>query len=195
MGKNKIKREVTEAQESPPKKKTKASKVKKEPNEEPAAETDVSMAADANGIAGELKYSDKLAFASPIAQPMAGKKLTKKLLKLLKSAVKETGLPGRKDSGIVTGLKSVQVGITRKNERGLVIFAGNVTPIDVMSHLPAVCEDRDIPYVYVPLKSDISQALGVRRTTIMVLVRANKKYEDAYTECLNEVKSLFPLNL
>lgn len=195
MGKSKVKREaVTEVPESPPKKKAKASKVKDEPKEEPAAETDVSMV-DTNGATGELKYSDKLAFASPIAKPMAGKKLTKKLLKLLKKAVSETGLPGRKDSGIITGLKSVQVGITKKNEKGLVIFAGNVTPIDVMSHLPAVCEDRDIPYVYVPLKSDISQALGVRRTTIMVLVRPNKKYEDSYTECLNEVKSLFPLNL
>lgn len=193
MGKNKIKKEVMEAEQSPPKKKSK--KVKSEPVEEPATgpETDVSML-DTNGST-ELKYSEKLAFASPIAKPMAGKKLTKKLLKLLKTVVKETGLPGRKDSGIVTGLKSVQVGITKKNERGLVIFAGNVTPIDVMSHLPAVCEDRDIPYIYVPLKSDISTALGVRRTTIMVLIRPNPKYQDSYEECLNEVKSLFPLQL
>lgn len=193
MGKNKIKRDVAQVEESPPKKKSKASKSKEEPQEEPAPETDVSMIADANGV-GELKYSDKLLFASPIAKPMAGKKLTKKLLKLLKRVVKETGLPGRKESGLITGLKSVQVGITRKNEKGIVIFAGNVTPIDVMSHLPAVCEDREISYVYVPLKSDISQALGVRRTTIMVLVRPNEKYEDLYTECLNEIQTLFPLD-
>ena len=30
------------------------------------------------------------------------------------------------------------------------IIAGDVSPIDVISHVPVLCEDKDIAYVYVP---------------------------------------------
>ena len=32
------------------------------------------------------------------------------------------------------------------------VIAGDISPIDVITHLPIMCEDRDIPYVYVPSK-------------------------------------------
>lgn len=35
------------------------------------------------------------------------------------------------------------------------IIAGDISPIDVVIHLPVMCEDRDIPYIYVPSK-DVS---------------------------------------
>lgn len=31
-----------------------------------------------------------------------------------------------------------------------VVIAGDVSPIDVISHIPIVCEDNKIPYAYVP---------------------------------------------
>ena len=33
-----------------------------------------------------------------------------------------------------------------------VAIAGDVTPIEVICHLPAVCEELEIPYAYVPSK-------------------------------------------
>jgi len=32
------------------------------------------------------------------------------------------------------------------------IIAGDISPIDVITPLPVLCEDNDIPYVYVPSK-------------------------------------------
>ena len=32
------------------------------------------------------------------------------------------------------------------------VIAGDISPIDVVIHLPVMCEDRDIPYIYVPSK-------------------------------------------
>lgn len=32
------------------------------------------------------------------------------------------------------------------------VIAGNITPIDVITHLPIICEDAEIPYVYVASK-------------------------------------------
>lgn len=34
----------------------------------------------------------------------------------------------------------------------LVILAGDISPIDVITHVPVLCEDNNIPYVYVPAK-------------------------------------------
>ena len=32
------------------------------------------------------------------------------------------------------------------------MLAGDISPIDVITHVPVLCEDNDIPYVYVPAK-------------------------------------------
>ena len=36
--------------------------------------------------------------------------------------------------------------------RRVCIIAGDISPIDVITPLPVLCEDNDIPYVYVPSK-------------------------------------------
>ena len=38
------------------------------------------------------------------------------------------------------------------------IIAGDISPIDVVTHLPVLCEDHDIPYIYVPSK-EVQQSL------------------------------------
>jgi ribosomal protein L7Ae-like RNA K-turn-binding protein len=32
------------------------------------------------------------------------------------------------------------------------VIAGNISPIDVITHVPILCEEADIPYVYVTSK-------------------------------------------
>lgn len=78
----------------------------------------------------------------------------------------------------------------RKGERGIVIFAGNVSPVDIMVHLPAVCEEKDIPYCYIPSRADLGAALGVKRGSLMVLVRENEDYKEYYDELRQEIKNL-----
>ncbi|KAL1139722.1 hypothetical protein AAG570_006700 [Ranatra chinensis] len=130
----------------------------------------------------ELTYDEKLKFVTVIAQPIAGKKLAKKIYKLIKKASKEKG-------NLRNGIKDVQSKI-RKGERGLVIIAGNVTPLDVITHMPAVCESKDIPYCYTPSRHDLGNAMGVRRGTLIVLIKPTKEYKELYDECLKEIESL-----
>ena len=33
-----------------------------------------------------------------------------------------------------------------------VVIAGDISPIDVISHIPVACEDNKVPYAYVPSK-------------------------------------------
>src|SRR5690348_1622499 len=43
----------------------------------------------------------------------------------------------------------------------LMILAGNITPIDVITHIPILCEENDIPYVYVPKKEELGSFFSI----------------------------------
>jgi H/ACA ribonucleoprotein complex subunit 2 len=81
---------------------------------------------------------------TPIAVPLAGKKLSKKVLKTVKRASKARQLK----RGVKEVVKSL-----RKGEKGLLVLAANITPIDVISHLPVLAEDtQGVEYVWVTSK-------------------------------------------
>jgi large subunit ribosomal protein L7Ae len=53
---------------------------------------------------------------------------------------------------------------TKAIERGqakLVVIAEDVDPPEVVAHLPLLCEERKVPYLYVPSKMDLGEALGI----------------------------------
>ncbi|MEX2707292.1 MAG: 50S ribosomal protein L7Ae [Candidatus Freyarchaeota archaeon] len=48
-----------------------------------------------------------------------------------------------------------------RNEAKLVIIAEDVDPPEVVAHVPLLCEEKKIPYVYVPSKEQIGVAAGI----------------------------------
>ncbi|XP_027657897.1 H/ACA ribonucleoprotein complex subunit 2 isoform X2 [Falco biarmicus] len=92
----------------------------------------------------ERSYQEQLDFLNPIARPLASRKLTRKLYKCIRKAAKH--------KKIRRGVKEVQKFIN-KGEKGITVLAGDTLPIDVYCHIPIMCEDRSIPYAYVPSKS------------------------------------------
>lgn len=87
---------------------------------------------------------------APIAHPMAGKKLHKKIYKVVKKAADAKALK--------RGVKEV-VKAVRKGDGGLMVIAGDISPIDVISHLPVLCEDSALPYIFIQSKV---RARGIR---------------------------------
>lgn len=98
----------------------------------------------------ELSYEDKLQYVNVIAKPMATKSQAKKIYKLIKKASKEKGY-------LRAGLRDVQKRI-RLGETGIVVFAGDVSPIEIMCHMPFVCEQKNIPYCYTPCHKDLGNS-------------------------------------
>ena len=81
---------------------------------------------------------------TPIASPLAPKKLHKKILKTTKKSSKARQLR--------RGVKEV-VKALRKGEQGLLVLAGNITPVDVLSHMPLLAEEsKGVEYVWVTSK-------------------------------------------
>lgn len=99
---------------------------------------------------------------TPIAHPMANAKLQKKLLKTVKKSSRARQLK--------RGVKEV-IKALRKGEQGLLILAGNITPMDVISHLPVMAEEaKGVEYVWVTSKEELGAASGTKRATSTVLV-------------------------
>ena len=72
----------------------------------------------------------------------------------------------------------------------MVVFAGDVYPIDIMCHLPIVCEDKNIPYCFTPSRMDIGAAMNMKRGSLMVLVKEHPDYKELYDEIKAAMKTL-----
>ena len=128
------------------------------------------------------EYDEKIKFVSKIAKPLASKKTTKKVHKLVKKATQ--------GKCVKRGVKEV-VKALRKGEKGFCVIAGDISPIDVISHLPSMCEDRNIPYFYVPSKHDLGNAACTKRPTSCILVNPGDDFSESelYAKICKEAKS------
>lgn len=50
------------------------------------------------------------------------------------------------------------------------MFAADVSPVDVLSHLPVQCEEKNIPYVFIRSRLELGQAAQTKRPTSVVLL-------------------------
>jgi large subunit ribosomal protein L7Ae len=93
-----------------------------------------------------------------------------------------------KDSGrIRKGINETTKSIERKAAK-LVVIASDVEPEEIVIHIPMLCEEKGIPYVYVPTKVELGAAVGIPVPTSSVAV------EDAggANEILNNVLKRLP---
>jgi H/ACA ribonucleoprotein complex subunit 2 len=116
---------------------------------------------------------------SPISVPLANDEDQVALFKLLEA--------GSKAKNVRRGVKEVQKAI-RKKETGVMIFAGDVEPLDVISHLPVLCEDNSIPFIFVRSKEELGAASSTKRPTSCILVREHADYKKLYEDCKKRIK-------
>lgn len=112
---------------------------------------------------------------------MASRKLTKKVFKLIAHASKE--------KAIRRGIKEVVLAL-RKQETGVIVLAGNVFPVEVIAHVPLLCEEANIPYCFVPTKTDLGNASLTKRPTSVVLVSKKRLPDSMKTEMADVCKEV-----
>ena len=57
---------------------------------------------------------------------------------------------------------------------GVVILAADISPMDVISHIPVLCEDASIPYLYVESRAELGAAGNTKRPTSVVMVSRDR---------------------
>jgi H/ACA ribonucleoprotein complex subunit 2 len=130
---------------------------------------------------------DKLAI-SPIAIPMSSEKMTKKLMSLITKLAKVRL--------IKRGVKEVNKYFRKKKEsnnkqKSFCVLAGDVSPVDVISHIPILCEKNKVPYIYIPSRQLLGTASCTKRpTSVVILIEPpeDNKYNEKFNSMMEIVK-------
>lgn len=62
---------------------------------------------------------------------------------------------------------------TKQVERGqakMVVMSEDVSPEEILAHMPMLCEEKEIPYAYVPSQDELGSAAGLNVSTSAVAI-------------------------
>ena len=102
---------------------------------------------------------------NPKAYPLADQGLTTKILNLVQQATNYNQL--RKGANEAT--KTLNRGISE-----FVVMAADAEPLEILLHIPLLCEDKNVPYVFVKSKQALGRACGVSRPVIAASITQNE---------------------
>jgi large subunit ribosomal protein L7Ae len=71
-------------------------------------------------------------------------------------ALRQAKQTGKIRKGTNETTKAIERGVAK-----LVIIAEDVEPPEVVAHLPIICDERNVPYVFVPTRASMGPALGI----------------------------------
>ena len=145
-------------------------------------EEDVEMVVDGKGA---VKPIGALV---PFANPLADEKVAKKVFRGVKkgmclrqclltrlivltvhvAAAQRTLKRGVKE--VVKALRKSQSTAGESVPVGIVVLAADISPMDVISHIPVLCEDHNMPYIYVTSRAELGMAGQTKRPTSVVMI-------------------------
>ena len=99
------------------------------------------------------------------AHPLADIKLSQKILDVVQQSLNYKQLK----KGANESTKTLNRGISE-----LIIMAADAEPIEIILHLPLLCEDKNVPYVFVKSKAALGRACGVTRPVIAASITQNE---------------------
>merc|ERR1719203_241858 len=102
------------------------------------------------------------------ARPLALPKLVEKISQL----VKDAGTAGNLKRGANESTKAVN-----RNLAKLVVIAADTKPLEIVLHLPLLCEEKSIAFVFVPSKSDLGRDASSTRNACAVAIMGDGNVE------------------
>lgn len=109
------------------------------------------------------------------------KELSDKVLQLVE-IVKNTGKLKR---GTNETTKSVE-----RNLAKLVVIAEDVDPEEIVMHLPILCEEKKVSYVYVPSKLELGKASGIDVAAASLAIIDPGEGKDLLSEIIDSIEKL-----
>lgn len=134
----------------------------------------------------------------PFAFPLADdSKDVKKILKTVKKSAKTKTLRRGVKEVVKALRKSAASGPSSSkasDASAIVIIAADISPMDVISHIPVLCEDHNIPYIYIKSRAALGEASATKRPTSVVMVskdRTTKSKKDVKDEDAAEFAEVY----
>ena len=110
------------------------------------------------------------------------KELAERQLSLLEAVRKKKGK-------IRIGVNEVTKAIERGQAK-LVLIAQDVSPAELVMHLPMLCEEKNIAYTYVPTRKDLGGKVGIEVGTAAVAVTDEGEMKKELQDIEKKLKEL-----
>jgi large subunit ribosomal protein L7Ae len=107
------------------------------------------------------------------------KDVSTKVLQLIEMARNS----GKLRKGTNETTKAIDRGIAK-----LVVIANDVEPKEIVMHLPALCDEKKIPYVFVPSKMELGRSAGLDVPSAAIGIVEIGEGKDLYKEILPKVQ-------
>ncbi|KAG9318557.1 50S ribosomal protein L30e-like protein [Chiua virens] len=102
------------------------------------------------------------------AWPLADELLTNSILDL----VQQAGQYKQLKKGANEATKTLNRGIAE-----FVVLTADTEPLEILLHLPLLCEEKNVPYVFIPSKAALGRACNVSRPVIAASVTTSEARE------------------
>lgn len=82
---------------------------------------------------------------------------------------------------------------TKSIERGeskLIVIANDIQPEEIVMHLPPLCEEKKVPYVYVPSKAELGRSAGLDVPTAAISIADAGQGKELLKEVVDSVQKL-----
>jgi large subunit ribosomal protein L7Ae len=128
----------------------------------------------------------KLKEVLSVAKPMYVKfEVPKELADQVYSVVEAARDTGKTRKGTNETTKAVERG-----KAVLVVIAEDVEPAEIVAHLPPLCDEKKIPYVYVPTKRELGAAVGIAVPTAAIAIADAGQATHAVKGIIDKIKEL-----
>jgi large subunit ribosomal protein L7Ae len=92
---------------------------------------------------------------------------------------------GRVKKGTNEATKAIERGVAR-----LVIVGEDVQPPEIVAHIPALCEEKKTPYIYVKKQTEIGSAVGLGVKSAAAAIVEPGKGKELVEEIIQKVQAL-----
>ncbi len=99
--------------------------------------------------------------------------------------VSKAASTGRVKKGTNETTKAVE-----RNQAKLVVIAEDVQPPEVVLHLPFLCDEKKVPYIYVPSKKRLGEAVGISVAAASVAILDPGEAKQLYEEIVKAANDL-----
>ena len=86
--------------------------------------------------------------------------------------------------------------VTKAAERGtaqMIVMAENVNPAELLAHIPLICKEKKIPFIYVEDQAYLAEAAGMSsgaKTAAIALMEVSKGAQEAFSGVKNQADAL-----
>ena len=109
--------------------------------------------------------------------------LKNSVLDFVKNTVKKNG---RIKKGMNESTKSIERGKAK-----LVVIASDISPAEIVMHLPPIAQEKKIPYVFVTTKSELGKSVGIHTPcSALAILEFDKSLEADFKEILKQTSNL-----